>query len=53
VTNRKSKVKAISLKAEIADKVDLYAKKENRTVSNFVETVLIDYFSNNPLPNQK
>lgn len=40
----KSKVKALSLRTDIAEKIDLYAGKENRSVSNFVETVLIKYF---------
>lgn len=40
----KSKVKAMSLRNDIAEKIELEAKKENRSVSNYVETVLLRHF---------
>lgn len=43
-TRRKSKIKALSFRNEIAEKIDLHAEKQNRSASNFVETVLMKYF---------
>lgn len=42
----KSKVKAISLKSDVIDRVEKEAKEQNRSVSNFIETVLISHFNN-------
>ena len=44
---KKSIVKALSFRNEIAEKIENEAKRENRSVSNFVETVLMRHFENN------
>jgi hypothetical protein len=35
---------SLKLEKEVLDKAKDYAKRENRSVNNFIETVLIKYF---------
>lgn len=44
---KKSTTKAMSFKKEIAERLELEAKRENRSISNYVETILIKHFENN------
>lgn len=41
-----SKVRTVRLKVDVIKKVKLMALKQNRTFTNMVETILIEYFKN-------
>lgn len=43
---RKTKVKAISISNEVCEKLESQAKHQNRSISNFIETILMEYFKN-------
>ena len=43
VLKEKLKIKGLSLKPDLAAKIDEEAKLHNRSFSNFVETLLMDY----------
>ena len=36
----------VTLPEEIAEKVKEQAKKENRSLSNFVQTIILNYYAN-------
>lgn len=40
----KVKVRAMRFKNEVSEKIEVLAKEQNRSVNNFVETVLLKYF---------
>lgn len=40
----KTKAKTLSLRSDIIQKIEEHAKDQNRSASNLVETILIDYF---------